>query len=420
MHIIIVSDYGDVRGGASQIAIASARALVECGIDITFFCATTPVTERLRHPNIEVQCLGMTDVWERGSAGAALQGIANVRAARALGDRLRSCDPRQTVIHFHQWTKALSPSVLRVVARMPFRAAITLHDYLSFCPSGTYFNFSHNAPCRQRPLSLGCAISACDSRSYAHKAVRLARQLDLPSLLRRVEDRWAFIHVSSLSAKVARPHLPTGARHAVITHPVDVPQVTPANPAAQSSFLYVGRFQREKGCTELAAAAAACRLDVVFMGSGPGDAAIRDLHPRARFLPWGSRDRVIDALNRSRALVLPSICYETFGMVVPEALARGVPVIVSDRVGAGELIQNGANGFIYTAGDRDALQCCLEELAGSDNRVGSMGAAAYRGYWAAPLSPAAHASAVLDLFTDMLHQPPGKVDHVPDEVTSFG
>jgi glycosyltransferase involved in cell wall biosynthesis len=401
MHVIVVSDYGDVRGGASQVAIASARALAEQAVRVTFFCGVPPVSARLRHPGIEVECLGLTDVWEKGPAAAALQGVWNARAARAFRNRLASCDPKTTIIHFHQWTKALSPSLLRVAGRTPFSAVITLHDYLSFCPSGMYFDFSRNAPCSRRPLSLGCVAAPCDVRSYAHKAVRLARQFDLPSLLRRVQDRWTFVHVSSLSARVARRHLPAAARHRVILHPVDMPAAPPATPAARSSLLYVGRFLREKGCIELANAAAALGRDVVFMGSGPMEAEIRALNPRARFLPWGSAHAVADALDRSRALVLPSICFETFGMVVPEALARGVPVVVSDRVGAQELVEDGVNGFVHAAADQTALQDCLSRLA-SDEVVRAMGERAFNGYWMNPPSPAVHARALLAVFAEAL------------------
>ena len=42
-------------------------------------------------------------------------------------------------------------------------------------------------------------------------------------------------------------------------------------------------------------------------------------------------------------------------MVVPEALACGVPVIVSDMVGAKQLIEEGRNGFVIPVGDVDAL-----------------------------------------------------------------
>jgi glycosyltransferase involved in cell wall biosynthesis len=264
-----------------------------------------------------------------------------------------------------------------------------------------YFDFGREQPCTRQPLSLRCAAAACDARSYAHKAVRLARQFDLPTLLRAVEDRWGFVHVSPAAARVARPHLPVGARHFIVTHPVEATPGPPVAVAANRPFLYVGRFLREKGCLDLAEVGGAAGLELWFMGQGPLRDALQARCPGARFLPWGSAADVVDALSRSRALVLPSICHETFGMVVPEALARGVPVIVSDRVGASALVEDGVNGMIHKAGDHEDLRQCLT-LMRSDERVRMMGVTAYRRYWAAPPTSAAHARALSTVFAEML------------------
>lgn len=61
-------------------------------------------------------------------------------------------------------------------------------------------------------------------------------------------------------------------------------------------------------------------------------------------------------------LVLPSRS-DSFGMVVPEALAAGVPVLVSDQVGAADLVEEGVNGWIVAAGDVPALAARLGECA---------------------------------------------------------
>ena len=71
-----------------------------------------------------------------------------------------------------------------------------------------------------------------------------------------------------------------------------------------------------------------------------------------------SRMALADAMRASSVLVLPS-WEEAFGLVVPQALQSGVPCIVSDRVGAADLIRHRSNGSVFPAGDSEAL---LEEL----------------------------------------------------------
>jgi len=71
-------------------------------------------------------------------------------------------------------------------------------------------------------------------------------------------------------------------------------------------------------------------------------------------------------------LVLPSR-NESFGMVVPEALATGLPVLVSDRVGAKDLIAEGETGWIVPAGDASALAERMERCGRHLEAVRRMG-----------------------------------------------
>lgn len=62
------------------------------------------------------------------------------------------------------------------------------------------------------------------------------------------------------------------------------------------------------------------------------------------------------------ALIVPSLCYENSPSVVGEALSAGVPVIVADIGGAGELVQEGINGYRFEAGSYDSLLKILKSL----------------------------------------------------------
>lgn len=59
-------------------------------------------------------------------------------------------------------------------------------------------------------------------------------------------------------------------------------------------------------------------------------------------------------------LVLPSY-NEAIGMVVPEAMACGMPTITTDTVGANVYVEDGVTGFIYPTGDVDALVAAIEQ-----------------------------------------------------------
>ena len=102
----------------------------------------------------------------------------------------------------------------------------------------------------------------------------------------------------------------------------------------------------------------------MFGGLRMPPALLRDLPPGLEFHGSVAQSRLFAALARADVLVFPTLS-DGFGMVVSEALAHGVPVIVSDQAGAADRIEPGVNGFVFPAGDVAALhrllQWCLDE-----------------------------------------------------------
>lgn len=69
-----------------------------------------------------------------------------------------------------------------------------------------------------------------------------------------------------------------------------------------------------------------------------------------------------NVMDKFDVLVTPSECEETFGFTVLEALSYGVPAIVTNRVGAADLIKNGKNGFIISAKSFELENALLDIL----------------------------------------------------------
>jgi glycosyltransferase involved in cell wall biosynthesis len=166
---------------------------------------------------------------------------------------------------------------------------------------------------------------------------------------------------------------------------------------AETRFLFVGRPVPEKGLDVLMAAWRAAGLErgaaaLVLVGGGPGgplEAARETQH-------GGENARDVLSLGAVGArelrnfyaacdvLVVPSIATATFrepwGLVVNEAMNRGLSVIASDQVGAaaGGLIRDGHNGLIVRAGDSASLAGALGRVAADGalrERLGTAAAA---------------------------------------------
>jgi glycosyltransferase involved in cell wall biosynthesis len=149
------------------------------------------------------------------------------------------------------------------------------------------------------------------------------------------------------------------------------------------AFLFSAKLiPRKDPMTLLRALEAMRRRDravVVFMGDGELrgelESFAREHHlDRVRFLGFINQSDIPKHYAMCDVFVLPSL-YEPRGTVVNEAMACGLPAIVSDRYGAiGDIIRENDNAFIYPAGDAGALATAMDRLAGDDALRASMSA----------------------------------------------
>ncbi len=397
MHVVIVSDFAAVNGGAAKVAIDSARGLAEAGVDVTFACAVGDVSPMLDHPNITVERFAMDDVWQMaGKLAAARQGIWNAPAQTFLKQLFARVSRRDSVIHLHQWTKAFSPSALAAAGESGLPVFVTMHDYFSFCPAGGYYDFQKSQPCTKAPMGTACISANCDRASYAHKLVRVARQWGSNRALNDIADL-TFVHVSAFARQFAEPYLPEQARHVTVENMIEARQRPAVDVARNGHVLYLGRLTQEKGVVLLAEAARKVGMPVRFVGDGPMADEIRAANPDAELTGWLSAEEVAGQIDAARALVAPSLWYETGPLTVPEAMARGVPCIASTTMGASDWIVDGASGFLVKAASRDALAAALRSVSDATT-VSWLGASAYDSYWAVPLTTERHVRRLMAIY----------------------
>jgi glycosyltransferase involved in cell wall biosynthesis/GT2 family glycosyltransferase len=148
------------------------------------------------------------------------------------------------------------------------------------------------------------------------------------------------------------------------------------------AVLSVARLAPEKGLHTLVAAAAAAgdpRLVVVLAGEGPEKRALvaraERLGVRLIVLPDVRWERIVERFALGDVFALLST-NETWGVVVNEAAASGLPLLLSDRVGAAhDLLEDGRNGILVPAGDTARAGEALRALASDPELRRAMGAA---------------------------------------------
>ncbi len=405
MKVVVVNDHLYADGGADVVALSSAEQLAALGVNVTLFVADRRRADDVARRGAQLVCTGQLDLMQDPQRGrAALRGLWNAEAARRLHDVLAPLDPAHTVVHLHSWTKSLSSSVARAALQAGFPLVCTLHDYFAACPNGGLFDFQRGRVCTRKPMSVDCIATHCDARSYTHKLYRVGRQA--------VQGRWGglpgrlreFIVVSRFSESILRPHLPPGAQLCLVRNPIEVELRPAADPAAQQAFVMVARLSAHKGQALFLEACARLGVPAVCVGDGPDGAALRQRFPQARFTGQLPRDAVLHEMAQARALVLPSLWYETQGLVVDEAAALGVPAVVSDTCGATDTVRHGETGLVFASGDLEALTAAMQRLRDEPALAARLGRRARERFWAHPPSPEAHARALLAVYQGVLQR----------------
>jgi glycosyltransferase involved in cell wall biosynthesis len=301
-------------------------------------------------------------------------------------------DPRRA-----RWVPAV-PALRQLGGRLPAGAAAEI-DFLA-CRL-----FDRWAAARLRGAAaqavIACEISALTTFRQARR-LGMTTILDAPSLHRLAQDRLHGTadapglhrriarvkdeeialadHILTVSELARQTYLDAGVPAAKV-HAVplgaDLDLFAPAAPAdigaprSGFTFLFAGASLHRKGfdlLLEAFARVAAAEPDARLRLVGPrGDAAhllvLLGAAGSAGISEAGPTDQrgLAAELRQADCLVLPSR-NDSYGMVVAESLAAGVPVLISEMVGAKDLVREGENGWIVPVADADALNALVERM----------------------------------------------------------
>jgi glycosyltransferase involved in cell wall biosynthesis len=406
LTIVLCLDHAFVSGGQAKVTFDSAIGLKQAGHRPIVFAAAGPVDEALTAADVEVVCLGQSDLLGNPSRLAgAVQGTWNRRAAEELERLLASLRSDRTIVHVHGWAKALSPSIAAPIAKSGLPAVYTIHEYFLFCPNGGFYNYQKGHACPLEPLSAACWATHCDSRNYARKLWRNARLTLARDMAHLPEVFSDYIAISRFQIDVVGNRLPAARRLHLVSNPIDVPELGPKPSPTQGDVIFVGRISAEKGPFLFAEAARRAGIIPTYVGDGPAAAELRTKYPEARLLGWQAGPAVREAIRAARALVFPSLWYEGQPLTVLEAKGLGTPVIVSDGCAGREEIEDGTSGLWFRGGDVQDLARALMQI-GDDDLVARLSRAAYSGFWSDPPTLSRHVGRITTIYDAMLARAP--------------
>jgi glycosyltransferase involved in cell wall biosynthesis len=296
---------------------------------------------------------------------------------------LRNFKPH--LVHVHNTFAMVSPSVYEACKEEDVPVVQTLHNYRLLCPAATFYRDTR--PCEE-------CVTHSLLRSVRHACYRDSRAMSgaLALMLKthRSRQTWnrqidAYIAISGfVKDKFVQAGFPAGKIYVK-------PNFVDPDPGERSHSgtyaLFVGRLSPEKGLLTLLEAWGRLPFAVplVIAGEGPmrphleAEIARKGL-PGIHFAGRLKREQVCDAMKKAAFLVVPSVWYEPFGLVVAEAFACGTPVLGAFVGSIKEMLDDQVTGLHFLPGDPDTLAKKAAWAWGHLPEMAAMGKAARRIY----------------------------------------
>ena len=259
---------------------------------------------------------------------------------------------RPDVIHYHNVSLLGAPGLFAMGDGIKL---MTCHEYWLICATHVLFRYNREA---------------CTHRTCFRCSLRARRP---PQLWRRggVVER----ELSELDALIMSSHF-AAQRHqeqrlastfALIPPFVPIPDLQAVGPRPHQGnrpyFVYAGRLERLKGPQEALKIfhGLADIADLLLIGDGTIRSELANQAasmPHVRLLKAVRQDELSSYYMHASGVVVPSLCYETFGLSAAEAMAHGTPAVVRNHGALAEMIEQSGGGFAFTTDDeaRNAIR----------------------------------------------------------------
>jgi glycosyltransferase involved in cell wall biosynthesis len=283
----------------------------------------------------------------QGRLTAAASAFYAPEAIKAFKKVLDSFKP--DVVHTYDVFPLISPWIYSICAKRNIATIMTADDYFLTCPNRNHFRDGHICTECLGGREFNAVVHNCRQNLPESLTVSLyTMMLRLTRLVRR--DLTRLIVSSEFTREWMAQHSGIdSSRIDLVTHWVDIPE-TPADPGVGKYMAFAGRFVPEKGIDTFLEAARICKLPFKLSRNQKFFVNV-DLPPEAEVVVTTGRKDLEEFYRSARALIMPPIWFETFGLVGAESMSHGIPVIGSNLGAVANIIEDGVDGLLFEAGN---------------------------------------------------------------------
>lgn len=303
---------------------------------------------------------------QKGIKGALqfLCSIWNVFAAQTLRKKIKSFQP--DLIHVHNWHFASGPILFRVAKKMEVPVVHTLHNYRLLCPSAILL---HNNMLFTESLHQNFPWKAVQKKVYRNSSFQTFWLAFIVWFHKKI-GTWKYIEKYICltqftidlfqQSKMGLDESKFTVKPNFIENPSELTEI-----AREDHFLFIGRLSEEKGIQTLLDAFKDSNYQLRIAGDGPVKDQVIDALKKIKniqYLGSLSRKEVKSELQRTQALIFPSIWFEGMPMTIIESFGCGTPVIASNLGAMKSMIQENKNGLFFKPGDSKDLLLKIDQF----------------------------------------------------------
>jgi glycosyltransferase involved in cell wall biosynthesis len=252
------------------------------------------------------------------------------------------------IVHVHNFYPLLTPSIFKAAKKGGAVVIHTLHNYRLWCISGILYRDDIGI-CEQ------CVNKRFPLSGMIHKCFRKSR---LQSILAQLSFQYykmtkAFSQVDYffvLTQFQKNKVKSLGIDHGkIILKPNGVDGFVKKS-QIKGGYIYVGRLEASKGILLLLDVWKGLGLEytLIIIGTGELESSLKEKYNQKNIIFKGkcSREETLKSISKSKYLIQTSLCYETFGLTIIEAMSLGIPVLGFNIGTRKDLIKDGVNGFL--------------------------------------------------------------------------
>jgi len=408
MKIVQVNKYNFIKGGADKYFIDLSDLLSrQADWQVAKFCMDHPQNLPDRFSKYFVSHLDFDHFHWSDILKYLSRVFYSREAKRQFQALLEEFQP--DLIHIHNIYHQISPSILDVAKAKGIPVLMHVHDYKLVCPNYKMFSHGRIDESTKGGRYYRCLFNRCFKGSLA-KSLLVTLEMYWHHRILKIYEKNIDLYIAP-SQFVKNKLIEWGIeadKIKLLYHYVISEGIKP-DYRLGDYLLYFGRLDQEKGVDVLIRAMAILKSQVKLkiVGFGPQYKTLKNLTAelglvdRVEFLGPKFGPELRDIIAGSYLVVVPSVWYEVFGLVILESAVLGKFVVASDIGGIKETVQSSRTAILFQPGNYQDLATKLDWSLANPSAIEGFAHEA-RNFVTNKFTVEAHLKGLLDLYRSVL------------------